>query len=1341
MMANHTRAQTQRSPTVTAFNTGGGLQRACACGQHTNGGWECEECKKKHQGTLQRAAVNHAPIISPVRKIQTKLAINKRGDEYEQEADRIADQVMSAQVHYGGGGTPLHVQRFGGQTSRQIDPAPASVDLTLSKPGSPLEPALREDMERRFGYNFSQVRLHTGAAAEQSAQDMNANAYTVGHNIVFGSGHYQPFSETGKMLIAHELTHVVQQTIGGRTGLQAQPRQAQPRSGRQTLPDVTGLVRVARETDQVLVELIQLVESIGANSAPRRALLTDLRQRQTEERAYADALEFISQNPASTSDPAGLISHIWLPSTSGSLVSQDLDTFFGSGQPLQRQIQLRTEYHRRLLTILQLMQPQVRDLASRLALVGADPPDFVRETFHIVIGHYVRLMRLPLESALANLMFLNTYYQNVSVINWYALSRHIRQNLQPFYDSLRVVEETYVIPRNLADLRASVGGSTARTQRERAELRAIETIRNLDIITATVGEPPASPTEVTATYLPSNPERVVEMFLDLHALIAVLALWKPLEALSDLLSQELYAGTPIIGLDEDARSRWARELESLRGAFMDETRRRDHPTLESNIEPWRARLQRLIDEIPPSVRRRRIAAAIAAEIPFLFVGGATVLRVGLWVSRITRGSRLLIALAEGATMTVLNFAATPPGAPNRPSTAAGWAGQFAVNTALSFFGRLVFQGAGLAADRLAQGRGLLIQLGARVAVPIAGITALQTAAQAIQDRVRQQGGETNYTEMFTLNLLLNSIGMLLGAATLPPAPATRSTGLTSRPPTPPARLTPAELAQQAGIPEDVARQLIEIGARIDAYNQSLATIQQAARRGTLTRPQFEAMRQHALELIDFLTSRLPTIAAHMGGRNVSASSIAASLTAARARVTAATYSANPAVVALLPEATQGLTRVGQSDTWIYPRERPPSRLPALRSDYERRGYTVRALPGGGWETLPTATNTGVRILPVSTTALANIAPSIDTLATGPQAQAGLAQIRAQVRVTPELLEADLAAAAIGAPARRAATDVLQQLRLLNPDLVNSWRGLENYLRLGGDLPTLRRALVLYDRLQMTAEQQNHVSRVLAAMSTWDVEALHGLQAVYRLRPRTTTEEIGRLLLDHPADLSQGVLQSIAVLEPNSRGLARVIGAFLTETTAGGAALNPQQIGAIGALRTGVQLLGEFPGQILSFEEPQFSAAGTLERVVDINVYERQSRRIAGREQVTERLTTSVEVKEVSRASLGRRAPHQLAVDIVRDHRIRASRVTPVGTARPYFETLRWRIRRAEFQRDAMQRVGATLPEDPRVEPEMRRMVQSLLEPAFNDHVLNQLPAGEADNYRRAFNGVRFVEFF
>src|SRR5712672_2731184 len=66
-------------------------------------------------------------------------------------------------------------------------------------------------MEQRLGHDFSHVRIHSGPAAEQSARDVNANAFTVGNHLVFGTGKYAPRSAKGKWLLAHELTHVIQQ--------------------------------------------------------------------------------------------------------------------------------------------------------------------------------------------------------------------------------------------------------------------------------------------------------------------------------------------------------------------------------------------------------------------------------------------------------------------------------------------------------------------------------------------------------------------------------------------------------------------------------------------------------------------------------------------------------------------------------------------------------------------------------------------------------------------------------------------------------------------------------------------------------------------------------------------------------------------------------------------------------------------------------------------------------------------------------------------------------------------------------------------------------------------------
>jgi len=143
--------------------------------------------------------------------VQAKLTINQPGDRYEQEADRIAAQVMTTPAHTAVSGTPPRIQRFVGQSSGQMDAAPTSVDSVLASPGRLLEPELQQDMGQRFGHDFSQVRVHSGAAADQSARDVKANAYTVGQNIVFGAGRFAPGTQEGRRLIAHELTHVVQQ--------------------------------------------------------------------------------------------------------------------------------------------------------------------------------------------------------------------------------------------------------------------------------------------------------------------------------------------------------------------------------------------------------------------------------------------------------------------------------------------------------------------------------------------------------------------------------------------------------------------------------------------------------------------------------------------------------------------------------------------------------------------------------------------------------------------------------------------------------------------------------------------------------------------------------------------------------------------------------------------------------------------------------------------------------------------------------------------------------------------------------------------------------------------------
>jgi outer membrane protein OmpA-like peptidoglycan-associated protein len=168
---------------------------------------------------------------TPSQLIQLKLAIGQINNPLEQEADRVADQVMRTpepqpQGSCGGGcpecqadklsqGTE-YLQRNSGQSGGTEGTAvPPIVHEVLSSAGRPLDPAVRSFVESRFGHDFRQVQVHTDSEAADSAKALNARAFTNGRHIVFGRGEYAAGTMDGKRTIAHELAHVVQQETTG----------------------------------------------------------------------------------------------------------------------------------------------------------------------------------------------------------------------------------------------------------------------------------------------------------------------------------------------------------------------------------------------------------------------------------------------------------------------------------------------------------------------------------------------------------------------------------------------------------------------------------------------------------------------------------------------------------------------------------------------------------------------------------------------------------------------------------------------------------------------------------------------------------------------------------------------------------------------------------------------------------------------------------------------------------------------------------------------------------------------------------------------------------------------
>lgn len=189
------------------------LQRKCACGGTPGPTGECEECREKRLA------------------LQTKLKVNEPGDMYEQEADRIANEVLTGSANAPISGAPPRIQRLPGPSNGQGGAVPASVNKVVASPGEQLEPAIRAFFEPRFGHDFSQVRIHTGVHAEEAARSIHAQAFTAGDHIVFAAGGYAPGMEPGRSLLAHELAHVVQQNGAA----PAMPIQRQPAPGGENL--------------------------------------------------------------------------------------------------------------------------------------------------------------------------------------------------------------------------------------------------------------------------------------------------------------------------------------------------------------------------------------------------------------------------------------------------------------------------------------------------------------------------------------------------------------------------------------------------------------------------------------------------------------------------------------------------------------------------------------------------------------------------------------------------------------------------------------------------------------------------------------------------------------------------------------------------------------------------------------------------------------------------------------------------------------------------------------------------------------------------------------------------
>src|SRR3954451_25302536 len=160
------------------------LQRKCACGGDAGPAGECESCRKK--------------------RLQKRAAVSDSTNTFEREADRAADSVVA-------GKAAPHLASLPDHSTTE---APPIVHEVVKGGGQRLDDDMQRTWGHRFGHDFSNVRVHHDSRAQESAQAVQAQAYTVGSHVVFDAGRYAPATREGQSLLAHELSHVVQQSGG-----------------------------------------------------------------------------------------------------------------------------------------------------------------------------------------------------------------------------------------------------------------------------------------------------------------------------------------------------------------------------------------------------------------------------------------------------------------------------------------------------------------------------------------------------------------------------------------------------------------------------------------------------------------------------------------------------------------------------------------------------------------------------------------------------------------------------------------------------------------------------------------------------------------------------------------------------------------------------------------------------------------------------------------------------------------------------------------------------------------------------------------------------------------------
>ncbi len=352
--------QTQLKPTSAPSITSmpsALLQWQCACGGSPGFDSECAECRRKRAGL-------------PPPLIQTKLTIGRPGDRYEQEADRVADAVMQmlspttlgtmtitrqpavgvylpisarkaalqrqpeasepeedagaeeedteeegeeeeGEEEEGGGAEIVQAKEMPGDVPA-VGPTLDHLIDSLRGGGRPLPDSARAFFEPRFGYDFSQVRIHAGPQAAEAAHMVRARAFTIGRDIALAAGQDSLNTEQGRRLIAHELTHVLQQeSVAGMTLSRVSSAyefyEDEAAQTAQRVMSDRGLGREHKRSDIQISRAPTLIQRLGANPGCTPAQADTIHQSIFDARGWVNnALKKLETTPVPSNVTASL---------------------------------------------------------------------------------------------------------------------------------------------------------------------------------------------------------------------------------------------------------------------------------------------------------------------------------------------------------------------------------------------------------------------------------------------------------------------------------------------------------------------------------------------------------------------------------------------------------------------------------------------------------------------------------------------------------------------------------------------------------------------------------------------------------------------------------------------------------------------------------------------------------------------------------------------------------------------------------------------------------------------------------------------------------------------------